>query len=104
MDRQTLVKQYLEYQDSGRVDELVTLLADDAVLVYPMGTSSGKAAVEAALRSRPGLFKPDYGEVQFEGDRATVAGKLPPGMPISGLNLSFEFSGDLIRRIEITMG
>jgi hypothetical protein len=103
VDRRELVQKYLEYQDSGRVDELLGLLSDDIVLVYPMGTSSSKAQVEQALRARPGAFKPEYGEIEVEGDRAKVSGKLPPGMPISAVNLSFGFSGDLISRIEISM-
>ena len=103
MDKIETVKKYLEYQDSGQVESLLALLSDDAVLVYPMGTSNGKPAIEAALRSRPGMFKPDYGDVEVDTDRAKVIGKLPPGMPISAVTISFEFAGDLIKRIEITM-
>jgi ketosteroid isomerase-like protein len=103
MGREDVVKKYLEYQDSGNVEGVLGLLSDDAVLVYPMGTSSGKAQVEQALRSRPGMVKPDYGEITVEGDRARVSGKLPPGMMISAVNLAFEFDADLIKRIEITM-
>jgi hypothetical protein len=103
MERTELVRKYLEYQDSGQVDELLGLLTDDVVLVYPMGTSSSKAQVEQALRARPGAFKPEYGEIEVDDETAKVSGKLPPGMPISSVNLSFWFSGELISRIEITM-
>ena len=97
------VRQYLEYQDSGQVEPLLALLSDDAELVYPMASAQGKQAIEQALRSRPGMFKPDYGEVEVDGDRAKVVGKLPPGMMVSAVTISFEFAGDLIRRIEISM-
>jgi hypothetical protein len=95
-------KEYLEYQDSGQVEPLLALLVDDK-LVYPMASADGKPAIEQALRSRPGLFKPDYGDVQVEGDRAKVVGKLPAGMMISAVTIGFEFDGDLIKRVEITM-
>jgi ketosteroid isomerase-like protein len=97
------VKKYLELQDSGQVERLLALLSDDAELVYPMASAKGKQAIEQAFRSRPGMFKPDYGEVDVEGDRAKVVGKLPPGMMVSAVTISFEFAGDLIRRVEISM-
>ncbi len=104
MDRADLVKKYLEYQDSGQVEPLLALLTDDAVLVYPMRSANGKTEVEAALRARPGMFKPDYGDVEVEGDKAKVVGKLPPGMMIAAVTISIEFAGDLIKRVEIAMG
>ena len=103
MSAEETVKKYLEYQDSGQVDPLLTLLTDDVVLVYPMGTSTGKAQVEQALRSRPGMVKPEYGPIEVDGNRAKVGGKLPAGMMISSVNLNFELAAGLIRRIEITM-
>jgi hypothetical protein len=103
VDRAEVVKSYLEFQDSGQVEPLLALLTDDAVLVYPMRSANGKAEIEAALRSRPGMFKPDYGEVELEGDKATVVGKLPPGMMISAVTIKFEFAGGLISRIELAM-
>ena len=103
MSHEETVKKYLEYQDSGQVEPLLALLTDDVVLVYPMGTSDGKAQVEQALRSRPGIMKPEYGEVAVDGDKAKVAGKLPPGMMISAVNLAFELASDKIKRIEISM-
>lgn len=103
MDRTETVKKYLEYQDSGRVDELLGLLSDDAVMVYPMRSATGKAEIADALRSRPGMIKPSYGEIKLEGDGAEVAGTLPEGSPIPAVTFNFAFEGDLIRRVEIKM-
>ena len=93
MSHEDSVKKYLELQDSGQVEPLLAMLTDDVVLVYPMGTSNGKAQVEQALRSRPGAMKPEYGDITVDGDKAKVAGKLPPGMMISSVNLAFELAG-----------
>ncbi len=103
MAQEDTVKSYLEFQDTGQVEPLLALLTDDAVLVYPMRSANGKAEIEAALRSRPGMFKPEYGPVEVGGDKARVVGKLPPGMMISAVTISFELSGDLIKRVEIAM-
>jgi hypothetical protein len=103
MSAEETIKKYLEYQDSGQIEPLLGLLTEDASLVYPMGTSNGKAQIEQALRSRPGMVKPEYGPIEVDGNRAKVVGKLAPGMMISSVNLSFDLSGDLIERIEITM-
>jgi ketosteroid isomerase-like protein len=103
MSSEETIAKYLEYQDTGQVEPLLALLTDDAVLVYPMRSANGKAEIEQALRSRPGMFKPDYGPVEIEGDRAKVVGKLPPGMMISAVTISFELAGNLIKRVEIAM-
>jgi ketosteroid isomerase-like protein len=104
MSRLETVRRYLELQDTNQIEDLLTLLSDDVTMTYPMrGTVRGKAAVAEALRSRPGIFKPQYADAVDGGDRVEVVGKLPEGSPIPAVTFSFGFDGDLISRIEIRM-
>jgi hypothetical protein len=53
-DRIQLARQYMEAQRDGKIDDAVAMLADDVVMSNPMtGTTTGKSAAEAGLRTRP---------------------------------------------------
>jgi hypothetical protein len=104
MSRMEVVRRYLELQDSNQIDELLQLLTDDAVMSYPMrGPANGKREIEEALKSRPGVFKPEYADATEAGEGVEVVGKLPQGSPIPAVTFSFGFKGNLISRIEIRM-
>ncbi len=50
-----LAKQYVTLRQEGKVEEMISLLAEDVVLAHPVaGTISGKTAVAQQLRARPG--------------------------------------------------
>ncbi len=100
------VKKYLEYQRENKIDELLALLTDDAVMSNPMrGPTTGKEAIGNSLRSRPGGsgFSPTFGEPSESGEQVKVTAALPPGAPIPSLTFTFSFSGDLISRVDMGM-
>lgn len=104
MSRIETVRRYLELQDSNKIDELLDLLSDDATMSYPMrGPARGKQEIGEALRSRPGIFKPEYADAVESGEEVEVVGKLPAGSPIPAVTFCFGFDGELINRIEIRM-
>jgi translation elongation factor EF-1beta len=74
--RVDLARQYLAFQRENKVDDLLTLMADDIVLSLPMlADFSGKAAVEKQLRSRPmgGGADVQWLEPEEEGDGVILA-------------------------------
>jgi ketosteroid isomerase-like protein len=104
LSRIDVVRKYLELQDSNQIEDLLGLLADDAVMSYPMrGPARGKQEIEEALRTRPGVFKPEYADAVEKGETVEVVGKLPAGSPIPAVTFSFGFQGELISRIDIRM-
>ena len=93
-NRADLAKQYLAYQQAGKVDEVLAMLADDVVVSLPMvGTTSGKAAVEKQFRARPMGGGPalKWSEPEEGGDSVRVVGS---GSPFGDIRVVFTFNAD----------
>jgi hypothetical protein len=100
------VAKYLEYQEQSKIDDLLALLTDDAVMSNPMaGPVTGKAAIGDAIRNRPGagMFTLDFGEPAEAGEQVRVSASLPPGAPIPSISFTFSFAGEKISRVDIGM-
>jgi hypothetical protein len=97
-----LFTDFMTLQVEGKLDDAVAMLSDDVVLKDPMtGTATGKAAVEAVMRSRPpgasdmGLT---WSEPAMEGDVVQIIGTGSP-FPIK---VAVGFDGaDKINKIDI---
>lgn len=103
--RTDLARQYLAYQQDGKIDALLGLMADDIVLTLPMvGTMSGKAAVEARLRSRPmgGGGNLTWSDPVEEGDSVTVVGT---GGQFGPVRIVFTFNAEnKLSKVDVGIG
>lgn len=101
-DRIALARQYLQLQRDGKIDEAVAMLADDVVASNPMtGTQTGKAAVEAGIRSRPagGGMQLQWSEPELEGDSVKI---VATGAPFGPIKVVLGFNDeDKINRIDV---
>ncbi len=104
MERTETALLFLECQREGRVEELLELLTEDAVLNNPMrGATTGREAIAEEARGGRGILNPEVQEPFEAGDQVKVSAKLPPGAPIPSLTFTFSFRGNLISRIDIGM-
>jgi hypothetical protein len=98
-----LFTEFMTRQMEGKLDDAVAMLADDVVLTDPMtGTASGKAAVEAVMRSRPpggGDTGLTWSEPEMEGDTVKITGTGSPFGPVAVV-VGFD-GGDRINKIDI---
>jgi hypothetical protein len=104
--RPGLARQYLAYQRENKIDELLTLMADDVSLTLPMaGVISGKPAVEKQIRSRPAggsLSKLDWADPTGEGDTLTLVGT---GGQFGAIRLMLTFNAaDKVCKVEVGLG
>lgn len=105
-NRLEIARSYMEYQRDGKIDEAVTLLADDVVATNPMsGTQTGKAAVEAGLRNR-GAGGAAAGITWREPVDADGAVKIVgDGSPFGPVRILISFSdSDLISKVDVGLG
>jgi hypothetical protein len=83
---------------------LAGALADDVVAQTSFGKAEGVDAVLALLREprMAGLFaaSAQWSPPSADGDRVVVTAALPATAPFGGLELSFEFAGAKISRVE----
>lgn len=98
-----LARQYIGYQRERKIDELLGMLADDIVMTNPMtGSTSGKAAVEQQMRTRPaggGGMNLTWSEPEEEGDSVKVLGS---GSPFGTIKVVLAFNADdKINKIDI---
>jgi hypothetical protein len=90
--------------DESAARALGPALADDIVVQTNFGAARGAAAAIAQL-SEPrtaGLIAAGvrWSPPHADGDRVVVTGTLPETAPFGGLELVFEFGGDVISRVE----
>ncbi|MEX2245427.1 MAG: nuclear transport factor 2 family protein [Dehalococcoidia bacterium] len=101
-----LFRDFMTLQTEGKLDDAVAMLAGDVVLTDPMtGTATGKAAVEAAMRSRPpgaSDMNLTWSEPEMEGDTVKLIGTGSPFGPVIVV-VGFD-SADRISRIDIGLG
>lgn len=102
-DRKALAQQFMKLQQEQKTDEAVAMLAEDVTASNPMtGVQTGKAAVEAGIRSQPaggGGFTIDWQEPTEEGDTVSIIGTGSPFGPIK-IQLGFN-AQDQINKIDI---
>ncbi|OGO50787.1 MAG: hypothetical protein A2148_03660 [Chloroflexi bacterium RBG_16_68_14] len=102
--RVDLAKQYMDYQQERKLDEMLAMLADDVVMSNPMmGTITGKGALEQQMRNRPmggggGMGNITWSDPEEEGDSVKIVGTGSPFGPIK-IVLAFN-ADDMINRIE----
>jgi hypothetical protein len=102
--RVDIARQYLQFQQQRKIDDLLALMSDDVELSMPMiGTLSGKPAVEKQLRSRPG----GGGNTAWDepedagGDTVTVIGTAAFGH----LRVLLAFDAqDKINKVDVSLG
>ncbi len=101
--RVELARRQMELMSDGKMDEALAMLADDVVASNPMtGTLTGKAAVEASIRNRPGGM--GGGNIQWsdpveEGDTVKIIGT---GSPFGSIKIALGFNAsDQINKIDI---
>jgi hypothetical protein len=99
-----LFNKFMTLQMEGRLEAAVAMLADDVILTDPMtGTSTGKPAVEATMRSRPpggGDMGITWSEPEIEGDSVKLVGT---GSPFPVLVVVSFDTDDKINRIDISL-
>lgn len=101
-----LAKQYMEYQQEQKIDELLAMLADDVTMSNPMtGTINGKDALAEQIKNRPmgGGANSPMGNITWhnpeeDGDDVKVLGT---GSSFGTLKIVIGFDdGDKINKIE----
>jgi hypothetical protein len=105
-DRKALARQYMELQRDGKIEEAMAMVSDDIVTTNPMtGTTSGKEAVEAAMRNRPaggGGMELTWSEPEEDGDAVKIVGT---GSPFGPIKVLMAFNGeDKINKVDIGLG
>jgi hypothetical protein len=104
-DRKELARQYMALQQESKIDEALTMLADDVVANNPMtGTATGKAAVEQQIRNRPpgGQMQLEWGEPVQEGDDIKIVAS---GSPFGPIRVLIGFNAeDKINKFDIGLG
>lgn len=102
--RVELAQQYMDYQREQKLDEMLTMLADDVTMSNPMtGTISGKAALEQQMRNRPmggggAMGNISWSDPEEEGDSVKVLGT---GSPFGTIKIVLGFNtDDKINKIE----
>jgi len=105
-DHIQLARQYMEAQRDGKIDDAVALLADDVVMANPMtGTTTGKAAAEAGLRSRPaggGAAGITWREPVDADGAVKIVGD---GSPFGPVRILISFNDkDLIAKVDVGLG
>jgi hypothetical protein len=104
-DRTDLAKKFMALSADRKFDEISPMLADDVSATNPMaGTVSGKAAVEAGMRSQPEMpgMTITWSDPAVEGDNATSIGT---GLPFGPIKMTLTFNADdKISKIDIAMG
>lgn len=105
-DRLEIAKQYMALQAAGDVDGAVALLADDVTISNPMtGTTTGKDAAAAGMRSRPGGGAAPgvtWRDPVADGDNVKIVGD---GSPFGPLRILISFAADdKIKKVDIGLG
>lgn len=105
-DRIEIARKYLQAQRDGRVEEAVSYLADDVVLVNPMtGTVTGKAAAEQSLRNRPATgagFTITWREPELVDGNVKIVGD---GSPFGPIRILISFNDqDQITKVDVGLG
>lgn len=102
-DRKALAQQFMQLQQDRKIDEAAAMLADDVTASNPMtGVQTGKANVEAGMRSQPaggGGFTIEWQEPTEEGDVVSIVGTGSPFGPIK-IQIGFNES-DKVNKIDI---
>ena len=100
-----LAKQYMDYQQEQKLDDLLAMLADDVTMSSPMsGTISGKEALAEQIRNMPmGSDGPmgniTWADPEAEGDGVKVLGS---GSPMGTLKILLGFNDEAqINKIEM---
>jgi hypothetical protein len=101
-----LAKQYIALQRASKTDEMVAMLADDVEMTVPMqGTTSGKAAVEQAMRSRPGGGGAENLTWEEPTEQDGLIQMVATGGPFGPVRLMLGFNADeKVNKIEIALG
>lgn len=105
-DRLEIAKNYMALQGAGDVDGAAALLADDVTISNPMtGTTTGKDAAVAGMRSRPGgggAPGVTWREPVADGDNVKIVGD---GSPFGPVRILISFTGDdKIQKVDISLG
>ncbi len=105
-DRIQTARDYMAFQAAGKVDEAVALLADDVVISNPMsGTTTGKAAAEAGMRTRPAggaAAGISWREPAADGENVKIVGD---GSPFGPVRILISFAADdKITKVDIGLG
>ncbi|MEX2226121.1 MAG: nuclear transport factor 2 family protein [Dehalococcoidia bacterium] len=104
-DRTALAKEFMALSTDRKFDDVSKMLADDVVASNPMtGAVSGKAAVEAGMRSQPEMpgMEITWSDPQAEGDNVSSVGT---GLPFGPIKMTLTFNADdKINKIDIGMG
>jgi hypothetical protein len=102
-DRKALAQQFMQLQQDQKIDDAVAMLADDVTSTNPMtGTATGKANVEAGMRSQPaggGGFNIEWQEPTVDGDVVSIVGT---GSPFGPIKIQIGFNAeDKVNKIDI---
>ncbi len=98
-----LAQQYMDYQRDQKIDDMLTMLADDVVMSNPMmGTVTGKEALAQQMRDRPmgggGGMNITWSEPEEEGDSVKILGA---GAPFGTIKIVLSFNdADKITKID----
>ncbi len=102
--RVELAKQYMEYQQERKTDDMMGMLTDDVVMSNPMtGTITGKEALAEQMRNRPmggggGGMNITWSEPEDEGDNVKILGS---GSPFGTIKILLSFNeADKITKID----
>ena len=104
-DKLELAKNFMQASQERRFDDVAAMLADDVVASNPMtGAVSGKASVEAGMRSQPEMpgMEITWSEPQLDGDTVSSVGT---GLPFGPIKMAITFNADdKVSKIDIGMG
>jgi hypothetical protein len=104
-DRLELAKTFMAASQERRFDDVSKMLAEDVVASNPMtGAVSGKAAVEAGMRSQPEMpgMEITWSDPTLDGDTVSSVGT---GLPFGPIKMALTFnSDDKVSKIDIGMG
>jgi hypothetical protein len=101
-----LAKEYVALQRASKTDDMVAMLADDVEMIIPMqGTTTGKAAVEQAMRSRPGGGGAENLTWEEPTEHDGLIQMVATGGPFGPVRLILGFNADeKVNKIEIALG
>jgi hypothetical protein len=104
-DRLELAKTFMAASQERRFDDVSAMLAEDVVASNPMtGAVSGKAAVEAGMRSQPEMpgMEITWSDPVVDGDTVSSVGT---GLPFGPIKMTMTFNADdKVSKLDIGMG